>query len=104
MNKRLEMLKQLTASGQADSFAWYALAMELRKTGEPEAAVATFAKLRDQDPEYLPMYLMAAQTLIEVELESDAKPWLNQGIELAKRKGDTKALSELSDALAQLPS
>ena len=30
MNKRLEMLEKMTNSGQADSFAWYGLAMEYR--------------------------------------------------------------------------
>jgi predicted Zn-dependent protease len=101
MNKRLEMLEKMTASGQADSFAWYGLAMEYRKLGRVDDALQSFEKLREKDEGYLPMYLMAGQLLLEAERASDAKLWLEQGIELARAKGDTKALGELGDALGQ---
>jgi predicted Zn-dependent protease len=100
MNKRLEMLEKVTRSGTADSFAWYALAMEYRKSGETELALSTFATLRDQDPEYVPMYLMAAQVLMEAARDAEAVPWLEQGIAKARARGDTKALAELEQALA----
>ena len=45
MNKRLAMLEKLTASPQADSFAFYCLAMEYRKEGRVDDAVAAFATL-----------------------------------------------------------
>lgn len=102
MNKRLEMLEKMTASGKADSFAWYALAMEYRKEGRLDDALATFEKLRGSDPTYLAMYLMAGQMLIEAGRGDDARTWLEQGIELAREKGDGKALGELEDALGQI--
>jgi predicted Zn-dependent protease len=101
MNKRLEMLEKLTASAQADSFARYGLAMEYRKLGRAEDALGAFRALREKDPDYLPMYLMAGQLLIEQNDGAQAAEWLRAGIELAKRKGDSKALSELEDALTQ---
>lgn len=101
MNKRLTMLENLTQSGQADSFGWYALAMEYRKEGRPDDALSTFEALRERDPSYLPMYLMAGQLLIEAGRGNDARPWLEQGIALARQKGDAKTLGELGDALAQ---
>ena len=100
MNKRLEMLEKLTRSGTADSFAWYALAMEYRKEKQPELALRTFATLRDKDPDYVPMYLMAGQVLLETDRDADAVPWLEQGIEKARARGDMKALAELEQALA----
>lgn len=100
MNKRLEMLEKLTRSGTADSFAWYALAMEYRKAEQPELALRTFEALRDKDPDYVAMYLMAAQVLLEAERDSEAVPWLEQGIEKARARGDMKALAELEQALA----
>ena len=100
MNKRLEMLEKLTHSGKADSFAWYALAMEYRKEKRIPEALATFEKLRQSDPDYVPMYLMAGQMLMETERNAEAVPWLEQGAERARARGDMKALSELEQALS----
>jgi predicted Zn-dependent protease len=101
VNKRLEMLEKLTSAGKADSFTWYALALEYRKEGRVDDAVATFVTLREHDAEYLPMYLMAGTTLLDHERASEATEWLEQGIVLATRKGDGKALGELQDALGR---
>jgi len=100
MNKRLEMLEKLTSSGQAEAFAWYGLAMEYRKLGRFDEALATFQTLRTNDPEYLAMYLMAGQLLIEKQRTSDAREWLEQGLAIAQRRGDHKAMGELQDALS----
>jgi predicted Zn-dependent protease len=102
MNKRLAFLEQHVASGGADSFAFYGLGMEYRKEGRVDDAVATFAKLRDKDPDYLPLYLMAGQALIDSGRGSEARSWLEAGIAVAQRKGDGKTLGELESALATL--
>jgi hypothetical protein len=99
MNKRLEMLEKLLASGKADSFARYALAMEYRKEGRVTDALSCFEDLRTHDAGYLPMYLMAGQLLIDAHRGSEARVWIEQGIVLAKQKGDSKALAELEAAL-----
>ena len=99
MNKRLEMLEKLTRSGQAEAFAWYGLALEYKKLGRFDAALSTFQTLRANDPEYLAMYLMAAQLLLEQQRTADAREWLEQGIVLARKRGDNKTLGELQDAL-----
>lgn len=100
MNKRLEMLEKMLASGSADSFARYALALEYKREGRTEDALATFTALREVDPDYLPMYLMAGQLLIDARRGEEAKDWLLRGIELAKKKGEGKAQAELEAALA----
>ncbi len=99
MNKRLAFLEQMVESGQADSFARYGLAMEYRKEKQFEQALATFTALRDDDPDYLAMYLMAGQMLLEQENQAEARPWLEAGIEVAKKQGNGQALGELEDAL-----
>ena len=104
MNKRLAMLEKLTCSAQADSFAFYCLAMEYRKEGRVDDALGAFATLRGRDAGYLPMYLMAGQMLREAARLADAKAWLQQGIELAARKSDSKALGELESELASVES
>jgi len=99
MNKRLDMLEKLASSGKADSFALYALAMEYRKEGRTDDALSTFAALRARDPDYLPMYLMASQVLVDEGKSDVAREWLGAGLELATRKGDSKARSELANLL-----
>jgi predicted Zn-dependent protease len=101
MNKRLTMLEQMVAAGKADSFARYALALEYKKEGRADDALSTFESLRESDPGYLAQYLMAGQLLLEQGRKAEAAEWLRQGIPLAEQKGDSKALSELSDALAE---
>jgi predicted Zn-dependent protease len=102
MNKRLAFLEQHVASGSADAFAYYGLAMEYRKLDRLEDALATFGKLRQQHPDYLPMYLMAGQTSIDAGRGEEARSWLTSGIELAKAQRDTKTLGELETALSTL--
>jgi predicted Zn-dependent protease len=101
MNKRLEMLEKMTASGQADAFAWYGLAMEYRREGRTDDALRTFDTLRSAHPDYLPMYLMAGQMLAELERYDAARPWLEQGIAVAREQGNSKAIGELEGVLAE---
>jgi len=98
-NKRLEMLEKLASTGKADSFGLYALAMEYRKAERTSDALATFETLRDRDPDYLAMYLMAGQLLTDEERLEDAREWLEAGMKIATKKGDGKARSELMAAL-----
>jgi len=100
MNKRLEMLEKLTSSGQAEALAWYGLAMEYRKLGRLDEALAAFQTLRTNEPEYLAMYLMAGQLLLENNRAPDARAWLEQGLAIAQRQGNHKTVGELQDALA----
>lgn len=102
MNKRLAFLEQTTRAGTADSFAWYALGLEYRKEQRVDDAVATFRALRERDRSYLPLYLMAGQTLVEAERAPEAREWLEAGVTLAREKGDGKALGELETLLAEI--
>lgn len=100
MNKRLAMLESMVAGGSADAFAWYGLAMEYRRAGRVSDALGTFGSLRERQPDYLPMYLMAGQLLIEQKRPSEAREWLEAGIALARAQNAAHALGELESALA----
>ena len=102
MSKRLAVLEKVIAAGQGDSFAWYGLAMEYRTLGRFEDALRTFTTLRQNDPDYVPQYLMAGQLLSEQGQPEQAREWIQQGIERARAKGDGHALSELESLLAQV--
>jgi predicted Zn-dependent protease len=101
-SKRLEFLQKHTASGAADAFAWYGLAMEYRSLDRHDEALAAFEALRAKSPDYVPMYLMCGQMLEKLGRIDDAKQWLSSGMDAARKKGDTHALGELEGALAAL--
>ncbi len=102
-DKRLAMLEQVTASGEADSFAWYALANEYMSFNRNEDALKTFQSLRDKDPSYVPMYLICGQMLLNMGRANKAREWLEGGIIKAREKSDSHAISELEQALEQVP-
>ena len=102
MNKRLALLESMITSGKADAFAYYALAMEYRKEDRLEDALRTFGTLRERDPQYLPMYLMAGQIFVSAARWAEARDWLEAGLRLAQSKGDAKALGELQAELGQV--
>jgi predicted Zn-dependent protease len=101
-SKRLEFLQKMALSGAKDPFVWYGLAMEYRSLERNEDALATFQKLREHSPDYVPMYLMCGQMLEAMSRPDDARSWLTAGIEAASAKGDAHASSELQGALEAL--
>lgn len=102
MSKRLAYLEKVTREGSKDPFVWYGLAMEYRSLKRSDESLQTFTALRALDPDYVPMYLMCAQLLIELERKDEARDWIEAGITAAKKKMDGHAQSELEDALANL--
>lgn len=100
MNKRLLLLEKMVESGQADSFARYALALEYKKEGQLGQAVAAFGDLRAADPNYLPQYLMAGQMLIDAGKKDEARDWLEAGLEIARAVGNSQAAGEIESALS----
>lgn len=103
-SKRLEMLERVIAAGSDDPFHWYGRAMELRSLGRGEEALQAFTEVRERFPEYVPTFLMAGQLCQELGRTQDAERWLNEGIELARQKGDQHTLGELRAELEQLRS
>lgn len=101
--KRLQMLEELTGKGEADAFAWYALAMEYQGFGRVDDALKAFRTLREKDASYVPMYLMCGTMLLSAGRTAEGREWLESGILEAKKKADTHAVSELEDALAAIP-
>jgi predicted Zn-dependent protease len=102
VSKRLEFLQKMTSAPNADPFAWYGLAMEFRSLGRLEECLRTFETLRQRDPGYVAMYLMAAQVLSELQRKDEARSWAEEGIQQGRRKGDTHAIGELESLLAGL--
>ncbi len=103
MPTRLEALEMMVSKEPNDPFPYYGLALEYRSAGRLADCLAGFAKLQAKFPDYVPMYLMAAQVSQELALTADARRWCTDGIAAAQRKRDGHALGELESLLGSLP-
>ena len=103
MSARLAMFDKLIAKGTNDPFVYYGRAMELRGLGRGEEALDAFARMREAFPSYVPQYLMAGQLAAEVGQYALAREVMAQGLVQAEQAGDSHAHSELTSALASLP-
>ena len=104
MPSRLEALEMMVSREPNDPFPYYGLALEYRSAGRLQDCVEGFRKLRAKFPDYVPMYLMAAQVSHELGVTDDARRWCLDDIEAAKRKRDSHAMGELESLLASFSS
>ncbi len=99
---RIATFKSFITRSPADPFPRYGLAMEHKGQGQLAEAWAVFAELLEKFPDYVPTYLMAGNTLVALDRRSEAAGIYQKGIEVAGRRGDGHAKSELQPALAEL--
>ena len=102
MSKRLEAIQKMLAAGNRDAFTLYAFAMELKGLERYAESLTAFEQLRTADPAYVAQYLMAGGVAEALGNKDDARAWYEQGIERARAKGDSHALSEIQTALDTL--
>ena len=99
---RIAALNEILTEHPRDEFARYGLAMEYSKQGDLDRALAEFAILLGNNPNYTPGYFMAAQTLVRAERADEARKMLQDGIESARRTGNLHAQSEMEAMLGEL--
>src|SRR5689334_7551245 len=99
---RIAALNEVLTQNPKDAFARYGLAMEYSRQGDFDRALAEFALLLENHPDYTAGYFMAAQTLVRAERSGDAKQMLQEGIASARRTGNLHAQSEMEAMLAEL--
>ena len=99
---RIAALNGILTENPKDAFARYGLAMEYSKQGDFDRALAEFAILIENHPNYTAGYFMAAQTLVQAERAEDAKKMLHDGIASARRSGNLHAQSEMEALLVEL--
>ena len=101
-NSRLEVLRSFAEKRPQDPFPRYALAMELKTSGDGEGAWRAFEALIAEHPDYLASYAPAGGVLIELDRLDDAHLVYGKGIEACTRQGDAHARDHLESALAAL--
>ena len=96
---RKEFIKKEIILDPEDPFNYYLLAIECQKEGSIDEAFSLFTRLLVDFPDYIASYYTYANALLEEEQEKKAEEIIKQGIEMAEKKGDAKALKELKQLL-----
>ena len=99
---RIDQIRQFLQDSPNDSFLRYALAQELQKQGDVEAAKEAYLWLTDNQPSYVATYYHLGKLLIAQGEKEAALAWFNLGIEHAKAAKEVHALSELQSAKLEL--
>ncbi len=99
---RKEKIEAMLADDPTDTFLRYSLAMEYRSEGKGEESVSRLAELTRDIPPYVQAFFMAAQQLAELNRVDEARTFLRDGIDEARRQGDAHAAAEMSELLASL--
>jgi tetratricopeptide (TPR) repeat protein len=98
---RLQIIKEMIASGDQDPFLKFALAKETEKTDLSEA-IKIYEDLRAFHPDYIGLYYHLGKALEQVGIRDEAKEIYRIGVANAKRVADFHSLSELNTALQGL--
>jgi Tfp pilus assembly protein PilF len=99
---RLQKLLAMLDRQPGDPTTLYMVALEYKKSGQPDLAIEHLDKTIQFDPGYCYAYFQKGEVLEsqgEVEAAKDA---YRAGIDAARRKGDAHALSELEGQLQML--
>jgi thioredoxin-like negative regulator of GroEL len=103
MNTRLEKIQAMLLDDPNDAFLRYTLAMEYRKLEENEKSLALLTELAQKEqPKYVAAFFMAAQQLVELDRIEDARSYLREGIEEARRQNNHHAAAEMGELLAEI--
>jgi tetratricopeptide (TPR) repeat protein len=99
---RIEQIRQFLQESPNDSFLRYALAQELQKQGDLNAAREAYLWLTENQPSYVATYYHLGKLLITQGEKEAALAWFNLGIEHPKAAKELHALSELQSAKLEL--
>ena len=97
MSDRLEQLQKLFAADPQDADLPYMIALEHGKAGDTDEALAWLDKTIALNAHYHYAYFQKAKLLDEDGEVDDAVAVLDEGIALATKASDAKALGELQE-------
>lgn len=99
---RREKIQAMLVDDPHDTFLRYSLAMEFRSEGNHDESLRGLGELAKDDPPYVPAFFMAAQQLVDLTRINEARTMLRDGIEEARRQGDSHAAAEMSELLSSI--
>jgi tetratricopeptide (TPR) repeat protein len=102
MSTRADQLRKMLEKTPGDAFLLYGLALEHKKAGEIDDALALLAQTTAADPNYAYAYFQRGQIFESQEKIDDAKAAYRDGVAAATRAGDAHGQSEIQGALESL--
>ena len=99
MNNRKNQLLSMLENEPEDVFLNYALAMELLSENNFEKAKQQLEKVLQLNKDYLPCYYQLGQVFEKLALNDEAILTYTNGLELAQKQQNTKAMGELKEAI-----
>lgn len=101
--KRIDKIRAMLQDDPLDSFLRYTLAMEYRKMDENEKSLELLADLANRtEPKFVAAFFMAAQQLVELDRIDEARKFLRDGIDEARRQDNQHAAAEMSELLSEI--
>ena len=99
---RLKQLLDYHEASPLDTFIMYALAKEYEKMGDLENALNRFKQLLKLDSDYVGAYYHLGKLYEQLGQPNEAFSSYKVGMDVARRKNDQLALSELAGAKLNL--
>ncbi len=102
-NTRIDKIQAMLQDDPGDAFLRYTLAMEYRKLDENEKSLVLLTDLANhEEPRYVAAFFMAAQQLVELDRMEEARTFLRDGIDEARRQDNQHAAAEMSELLSEI--
>jgi thioredoxin-like negative regulator of GroEL len=99
---RKQQLEELLALDPDDPFLRYGVAMEYASEGNDEEAARRLRELLRVAPTYVPAYQQAAQILLRLGHDEEAKQVLAVGVQQAQQAGNEHAAGEMLGLAASI--
>ena len=99
---RIQKIEAMLREEPADQFLRYSLALEYEKEGDHQRSLSLLDALSKDPQPYVAAFFMAGQQLAKIDRIAEARGYLRDGIEAARRAGDAHAAGEMSEFLASL--
>lgn len=103
MTSRIEKLEAMLELDPDDTMARYMLALELEKSGDHDRCMKLLTDLMNEDPPYIPAFVMGGQYLAAKGESAQAATVFETGIQAAKLQGNEHAAGEMMQFRAELP-
>lgn len=100
--ERLKQLREMLAEEPGDHFLRYAIALELKRAGDMEAAIKDLEALLHDEPKHIPSYYQLALMLADLGRTDDAIHTCEVGMLQCIVTGDRKARAELQELMHSL--
>ncbi|MCZ6779811.1 MAG: tetratricopeptide repeat protein [Acidobacteria bacterium] len=101
---RVERYQKLLAANPENILVRFSLCQAYFDAGQYEDAIPEFRRVLEEKQDWMLVYLLLGRSLVETGRAGEARPVLEQGIELALSQHHEGPLTELRELLSSIPS